>query len=234
MVVRTGLRTDSLMSPAPRQLPTIASPKLNLAGLAIGSHPVVGRVVVVLPDLRKACLTGLGRSLRKALLCLAFAKEIDEVFNLSQALRRKLFDLVEQGLVGGIHGIDSFGVPAFTCQLTGFEFIADSHQLRTLLPRLKSSAASFFTSQSAKSRPTIWPHRVAATGGQQQSLRPPGLAAQDHGQLVQCSRHACRRWFNAVGDKVGAGQGCASASIALLLTYTADGLLIVLRPAERT
>ena len=56
MVVRTGLRTDSLMSPAPCQLPTIASPKLNLAGLAIGSHPVVGRVVVVLPVKREQTL----------------------------------------------------------------------------------------------------------------------------------------------------------------------------------
>ena len=52
--------------------------------------------------------TSLGRSVREALIVLAGAQEIDEVLDLGQALRGKLFDLFDQHLFGG-HCIGSLG-----------------------------------------------------------------------------------------------------------------------------
>ncbi|SPE29119.1 hypothetical protein SBBP1_490037 [Burkholderiales bacterium] len=54
------------------------------------SYPVVGGVLVVIPHRGKTCLAGLGGGVRDRSVVLACAQAIEEIFDVSHALRRKL------------------------------------------------------------------------------------------------------------------------------------------------
>jgi len=81
------------------------SPHVFISVTAGRKPLVVSRIVVVVPDLRKAGFAGLGRAAHKPPFVLPSLQKVNEVLDLSQPLRGKLSDLVKQNAFGCVHWV---------------------------------------------------------------------------------------------------------------------------------
>jgi hypothetical protein len=67
--------------------------------LSFLSHPVVSRIIVVVPDVRKARFASSGCGEHKPLFILTAAEKVYKVLDLGQPLRATAFERIRQGAV---------------------------------------------------------------------------------------------------------------------------------------